>query len=399
MPTTQEIIAQTEKYGAHNYKPLPVVISRAEGAWVWDCEGKKYLDFLSAYSAVNQGHVHPAIVEAFSQQVGRITLTSRAFHNDQLGPFLQEICELSGMEMALPMNTGAEAVETAVKTARKWGYTKKKVAENQAEIICCTGNFHGRTTTVVSFSSDEQYKEGFGPFTPGFKLIPFGDIKAFEQAIGPNTVAFLVEPIQGEAGVVVPPEGYLKRVREICTQNNILLMLDEIQTGLGRTGKMFCFEHEGIRPDVLMLGKAISGGMLPVSVVLASSEALSVFRPGDHGSTFGGCPVGCAVARAALKVIVQEKLPQRSAELGAAFKKKLETLVGDKIELVRGKGLFLAAVLKQSAGTARSYCEQLMEKGLLCKETHENIIRFAPPLVIEEKDLDWAFERIKEVLG
>jgi ornithine--oxo-acid transaminase len=399
MPSSKEIIAQTEKFGAHNYKPLPVVISRAEGAWVWDCEGKKYLDFLAAYSAVNQGHMHPAIVKAFSEQVGRVTLTSRAFHNDQLGPFLQEICELSGMEMALPMNTGAEAVETAVKTARKWGYTKKKVAADQAEIICCTGNFHGRTTTVVSFSSDEQYKEGFGPFTPGFKLIPFGDVDAFEQAIGPNTVAFLVEPIQGEAGVVVPPDGYLKRVRDLCTKNNILLMLDEIQTGLGRTGKMFCFEHEGIRPDVLMLGKAISGGMLPVSVVLASREALSVFRPGDHGSTFGGCPIGCAVARAALKVIVEEKLAQRSAELGAAFKKKLETLVGGKVGLVRGKGLFLAAVLDKSAGSARSYCEQLMEKGLLCKETHENIIRFAPPLVIEQKDLDWAFEQIQEVLG
>jgi ornithine--oxo-acid transaminase len=399
MPSSEEIIEITEKYGARNYKPLPVVISRAEGAWVWDCEGKKYLDFLSAYSAVNQGHRHPVIVGAMKEQLDRVTLTSRAFHNDQLGPFLEEICKLSGMEMALPMNTGAEAVETAVKMARKWGYTSKKVAENQAEIVCCTDNFHGRTITVVSFSSDEQYKEGFGPYTPGFKLIPFGDVEAFEKSIGPNTVAFLVEPIQGEAGVVVPPDGYLKRVRDICTKNNILLMLDEIQTGLGRTGRMFCFEHEGIRPDVLMLGKAISGGLFPVSVVLASREALSVFRPGDHGSTFGGCPIGCAVARAALRVIVEDKLPQRSAELGAAFSKKLETLVGAKVELVRGRGLFLAVVLKKAAGPARAYCEQLLEKGLLCKETHENIIRFAPPLVIDQKDLDWAFERIKEVLG
>jgi ornithine--oxo-acid transaminase len=399
MPTSKEIIGITETYGAHNYKPLPVVISKAEGAWVWDCEGKKYLDFLSAYSAVNQGHRHPAIVKAFKEQVDRVTLTSRAFHNDQLGPFLKEICELSGMEMALPMNTGAEAVETAVKTARKWGYTKKKVADNQAEIVCCAGNFHGRTTTVVSFSSDEQYQQGFGPFTPGFTLIPFGDAQAFERAIGPNTVAFLLEPIQGEAGVVVPPDGYIKRVRDVCTQNHILLMLDEIQTGLGRTGKMFCYQHEGIHPDVLMLGKAISGGMLPVSVVLSSREILGVFRPGDHGSTFGGCPIGCAVARAALKVIVEEKLSLRSAELGAAFSKKLETLVGTKVELVRGKGLFLAVVLKKTAGSARSYCEKLMEKGLLCKETHENIIRFAPPLVISQKDLDWAFERIREVLG
>jgi ornithine--oxo-acid transaminase len=399
MPTSKEIIGITETYGAHNYKPLPVVISKAEGAWVWDCEGKKYLDFLSAYSAVNQGHRHPAIVKAFKEQVDRVTLTSRAFHNDQLGPFLKEICELSGMEMALPMNTGAEAVETAVKTARKWGYTKKKVADNQAEIVCCAGNFHGRTTTVVSFSSDEQYQQGFGPFTPGFTLIPFGDAQAFERAIGPNTVAFLLEPIQGEAGVVVPPDGYLKRVRDVCTQNHILLMLDEIQTGLGRTGKMFCYQHEGIHPDVLMLGKAISGGMLPVSVVLSSREILGVFRPGDHGSTFGGCPIGCAVARAALKVIVEEKLSLRSAELGAAFSKKLETLVGTKVELVRGKGLFLAVVLKKTAGSARSYCEKLMEKGLLCKETHENIIRFAPPLVISQKDLDWAFEGIRDVLG
>jgi ornithine--oxo-acid transaminase len=399
MSKTAQIIEQNERHGAHNYHPLPVVIERAEGVWVHDVEGKRYLDCLAAYSAVNQGHCHPRLVKVMTAQAGRCTLTSRAFHNDQLGAFCEELAAYCGAEAVLPMNTGAEAVETAVKTARKWGYTKKKVADNQAEIVCCAGNFHGRTTTVVSFSSDEQYQQGFGPFTPGFTLIPFGDAQAFERAIGPNTVAFLLEPIQGEAGVVVPPDGYLKRVRDVCTQNHILLMLDEIQTGLGRTGKMFCYQHEGIHPDVLMLGKAISGGMLPVSVVLSSREILGVFRPGDHGSTFGGCPIGCAVARAALKVIVEEKLSLRSAELGAAFSKKLETLVGTKVELVRGKGLFLAVVLKKTAGSARSYCEKLMEKGLLCKETHENIIRFAPPLVISQKDLDWAFERIREVLG
>jgi len=399
MPSSKEIIELTERYGANNYHPLPVVISSAEGAWVFDCEGKKYLDFLSAYSAVNQGHRHPVIIKALKEQADRLTLTSRAFHNDQLGHFLQQACELSGMEMALPMNTGAEAVETAVKAVRKWGYTVKGVEPDSAEIICCDGNFHGRTTTVVSFSSEEQYREGFGPHTPGFKLIPYGDADALEKAIGPNTVAFLVEPIQGEAGVVVPPDDFLGRVREICNRHNVLLALDEIQTGLGRTGKMFCFEHYGIRPDVLMLGKAISGGVLPVSVALASKEIMGVFNPGDHGSTFGGCPIGAAVARAALGVIVDEELPQRAAELGGEFMHKLESLRSGKVELVRGKGLLLAVVLKESAGSARSYCEQLKEKGLLCKETHHNIIRFAPPLVIEKADLDWAFERIKEVLG
>jgi ornithine--oxo-acid transaminase len=398
--SSQEIIEITEKYGANNYHPLPVVISRAAGAWVWDCEGKKYLDFLSAYSAVNQGHCHPAIIRALSEQAGRVTLTSRAFHNDQLGPFLEQVCELSGMEMALPMNTGAEAVETAVKAVRKWGYLKKKVRPDKAEIICCNENFHGRTTTVISFSSEQQYRQGFGPYTPGFKLIPFGEAAALESAIGPDTVAFLVEPIQGEAGVVVPPGGYLQKVREICSRNNVLMVLDEIQTGLGRTGKMFCFEHEGIRPDVLVLGKAISGGVLPVSVVLSSKEILGVFQPGDHGSTFGGCPLGAAVARAALGVLVEERLAERAAELGGRFRARLESLItGGKVEVVRGKGLLLAVVLAKSAGGARDYCEKLMNKGLLCKETHDNIIRFAPPLTIEEKDLDWAFEQIKQVLG
>ncbi len=399
MSKSQEIIEMTEKYGAHNYHPLPVVISRAQGAWVWDCEEKKYLDFLSAYSAVNQGHGHPKILQALRDQAERVTLTSRAFHNDQLGPFLKQVCELADMEMALPMNTGAEAVETAVKAVRKWGYTHKKVAGDQAEIICCNDNFHGRTTTVISFSSDEQYRDGFGPHTPGFKLIPFGDAEALEAAIGPNTVAFLVEPIQGEAGVVVPPEGYLKKVREICDRHGVLLVLDEIQVGLARTGKMFCFEHDGIRPDMLILGKALSGGVLPVSMVLSSKEVLGVFKPGDHGSTFGGCPIGCAVARAAIEVLIEEGLVQRAAELGAKFAERLASLRGNKVESVRGRGMLLAVVLKESAGAARGYCEQLMEKGLLCKETHQNVIRFAPPLVIDEKDLDWAFDRIREVLG
>ena len=399
MPASSEIIEITEKYGAHNYHPLPVVIERALGAWVWDCEGKKYLDFLSAYSAVNQGHCHPRIIQALKDQADRVTLTSRAFHNDQLGPFLQELCELVGMDVALPMNTGAEAVETAIKAARKWGYQHKHVAADQAEIICCADNFHGRTTTVVSFSTEEQYKQGFGPFTPGFVIVPYGDAAALEKAIGPNTVGFLFEPIQGEAGVVVPPAGYLARARALCDQHKVLFMADEIQTGLGRTGKLLCCEHDGVRPDVLILGKAISGGVMPVSAVLASQEVMDVFRPGDHGSTFGGCPIGCAVARAALAVLVDEKLAERAMELGGRFQTRLEGLIGEKVESVRGRGLLLAAVLSKKAGPARKYCVELMERGLLCKETHENIIRFAPPLIIEQKDLDWAFEQIAEVLG
>ncbi len=399
MSKSQEIIQITEKYGAHNYHPLPVVIERAQGAWVWDCEGKKYLDFLSAYSAVNQGHCHPRIIKALKDQADRVTLTSRAFHNDRLGPFLKELCELTGFEMALPMNTGAEAVETAVKAARKWGYTVKGVSQDKAEIICCMDNFHGRTTTVISFSSEEQYKQGFGPFTPGFKLVPYDDAEALAAAIDSNTVGFLVEPIQGEAGVVVPTDGYLKKVRDICSQNNVLFIADEIQTGLGRTGKLLCCEHEGVVPDMLILGKAISGGVLPVSAVLSSREVMGVFRPGDHGSTFGGCPIGSAVASEALKVLVEEKLIDRAALLGGEFQAKLESLVGAKVEKIRGKGLLLAAVLRDDAGPARGYCEKLMERGLLCKETHDNIIRFAPPLVISQDDLSWAFEQIKEVLG
>ncbi len=399
MPTSKQIIDVTEQYGAHNYHPLEVVIAKAEGAWVWDCEGKKYLDFLSAYSAVNQGHCHPKIIQALKDQADKVTLTSRAFHNDQLGPFLEQLCELTGFDMALPMNTGAEAVETAIKAARKWGYTVKGVPADQAEIIVCANNFHGRTTTIVSFSTEEQYKRGFGPFAPGFKIVPYGDAKAFEDALGPNTVGFLVEPIQGEAGVVVPPDGYLGCTRDLCRDNSVLFMADEIQTGLGRTGKLLCCEHDGVKPDVLILGKAISGGVLPVSAVLGSKEVMGVFKPGDHGSTFGGCPIGCAVARAALEVLVDEGLVDRAAEQGAKFKARLEGLVGPKVELVRGRGLLLAAVLKQDAGQAREYCERLAERGLLCKETHGHIIRFAPPLVISEADLDWAFEQIAAVLG
>jgi ornithine--oxo-acid transaminase len=399
MPSSQEIIALTEEYGAHNYHPLPVVVARAEGAWVWDCEGKKYLDFLSAYSAVNQGHCHPTIVQALKEQVGRVTLTSRAFHNDQLGPFTRELCSLCGFPKALPMNSGAEAVETALKMARKWGEKVKGVPAGQAEIICCADNFHGRTISIVSFSTDAQYRDGFGPFTPGFVVVPYGDAGALERAITPNTVGFLVEPIQGEAGVVVPPEGYLRRARELCSRARVLLMADEIQTGLGRTGKLFCFEHEGVRPDVLILGKALSGGVLPVSAVLASEEAMGVFQPGDHGSTFGGNPLACAVARAAIRVLQEERLAERSARLGESFRARLEGLKGARIAQVRGRGLLLAVVLTPAAGPARPYCERLMQRGLLCKETHQNVIRFAPPLVISEADLEHAFLHIQAVLG
>jgi len=397
MANTQEIIDITERYCAHNYKPLPVVLSRAEGIWVWDPEGTRYLDFLSAYSAVNQGHRHPAIMAALAEQAGRITLTSRAFHSDQLGPFLKELVELCGMEMALPMNTGAEAVETAIKTARKWGYTKQGVRENKAKIIVCNENFHGRTTTIISFSSDPLYKENFGPFTPGFELIPYGDIGALAGAVDEDTVAFLVEPIQGEAGVVVPPEGYLREARRICTENNVLLMLDEIQTGLGRTGRMFAYEYEGIRPDVLIVGKALGGGVIPISAVVSSEEILGVFRPGEHGSTFGGNPLACAVARAAMRVLVEDRLAERSFELGQYFMERLVEICGDKAAEVRGKGLLIGVQLKPGGETARTICERLKEEGLLCKETHEHTVRFAPPLVIEREEIDWALERIARV--
>jgi ornithine--oxo-acid transaminase len=395
---TQNYVALEDRYNAHNYQPLDVVITRGEGVWVWDVEGRKYLDCLAAYSALNQGHCHPRIVQAMVEQAPRLALTSRAFRNDQLPLLAQELCELTGYEMMLPMNSGTEAVETAIKTVRKWGYEVKGVPDDRAEIIACTGNFHGRTITIVSFSSEEQYRDGFGPFMPGFKLIPYGDTGALERAITPHTVAFFVEPIQGEGGVVIPPEGYIRRVREICTHHNVLMVADEIQTGLGRTGKLLACEHEGVRPDVVTLGKALSGGMYPVSAVLSSREVLGVFRPGDHGSTFGGNPLACVVAREALKVIVDEHLCERSAELGEYLMARLREIQSRHVALVRGKGLFVGIVLKPQARGARRFCEALKERGVLAKDTHGNVIRLAPPLVITQEELDWALERIEEVL-
>jgi len=395
---TQEYIALEETYGAHNYRPLDVVICRAQGVWMWDVEGRRYMDFLSAYSAVNQGHCHPRLLRALTEQAGRLTLTSRAFRNDQLPLLEKELCELTGYEMVLLMNSGAEAVETALKAARKWGYTVKGVPADRAEVIVCAGNFHGRTITIISFSSEPQYREGFGPLTPGFVTIPYGDARALEEAITPHTVAFLVEPVQGEGGVIVPPAGYLRQVREICTRHRVLLMADEIQTGLGRCGKLLACDWEGVRPDVLILGKALSGGFYPVSAVLASREVLGVFRPGDHGSTFGGNPLGCAVAREALRVIVEEKLPERAAELGAYLLGRLSRLESEYIREVRGKGLLVGIELKAEAGGARRFCEALQERGMLCKETHEHVIRLAPPLVVTREELDWALEQVEAVL-
>jgi len=392
---TRDFVQLENEYGAHNYHPLDVVIERAEGVWVYDVEGRRYLDCLAAYSAVNQGHCHPKILEALIEQARKVTLTSRAFRNDQLPLFYKELHELTGFDMALPMNTGAEAVETAIKTARKWGYRIKGIAQDKAEIIVCANNFHGRTTTILSFSSDAQYREGFGPFTPGFKVIPFGDAEALQNAITPNTCAFLVEPIQGEAGILLPPEGFLKEASDICRQNRVLLMADEIQSGLGRTGKLFAYMHEGIRPDVVIVGKALSGGFYPVSAVLASWEIMRVYQPGDHGSTFGGNPLGCAVARAALRVLAEEKLPERSAELGAYFLGLLQTLHSPYLKEVRGKGLWIGIELH---GAARPFCEALREVGILCKETHDRVIRIAPPLVIKREEIDWAFERIQKVM-
>jgi ornithine--oxo-acid transaminase len=388
-------IALDETYSAHNYHPLDVVVERAEGVWVYDVDGNKYLDCLSAYSAVNQGHCHPAILAAAQEQMHRVTLTSRAFRNDQMGPFLQALCQLTGYEMALPMNTGAEAVETALKSARKWGYKVKGVPHNQAEIIVCQGNFHGRTTTIVGFSSEEQYREDFGPFTPGFVMIPYGDADALKNAITPNTVAFLVEPIQGEGGVILPAAGFLKQAAEICAEHNVLLVADEIQTGLGRTGKLFACDHEGVRPDMVIIGKALSGGFYPVSAVVADRKILGLFKPGDHGSTFGGNPLGAAVGRAALQVLVDEGLVGRSQELGDYFKGRLQRLESEHIKEVRGQGLFIGVELHTKA---RRFCEALQTRGILCKETHENVIRFAPPLVISKAEIDWALTQIEPVL-
>ena len=392
---TQEFIQLEEQYGAHNYHPLDVVIDRAQGCWVYDVEGKKYLDCLAAYSAVNQGHCHPKILNALVDQAHKVTLTSRAFRNDQLPLLLEQLHELTGFDMTLPMNSGAEAVETAVKAARKWGHKVKGIPDGKAEIIVCANNFHGRTVTIVGFSTDEQYRDGFGPFTPGFKIIPYGDAAALRGAMTPNTCAFLVEPIQGEAGIVIPPAGFLKEAAAICRQNRVLLIADEIQSGLGRTGKLFAYMHEGIRPDAIIVGKALSGGFYPVSAVLASKEILGVFHPGDHGSTFGGNPLACAVARAALRVLIEEKLPERSAELGGYFLEKLRTLRSPDLKEVRGRGLWIGIELHSPA---RPYCEALKEEGLLCKETHDRVIRIAPPLVITREEIDWAFERIKKVI-
>lgn len=395
----QDYIALEERYGAHNYCPLDVVLTRGEGVWVWDVEGKKYLDCLAAYSAVSQGHCHPRLVKAMVEQACRLTITSRAFRNDQLPLLEKELCELLGYEMMLPMNSGSEAVETAIKAARKWGYTVKGVANDRAEIIVCDGNFHGRTITIITFSSVEQYRSGFGPLTPGFKSIPYGDASALEAAITPNTVAFLVEPIQGEGGVIVPPEGYLRQAREICTAHNVLFIADEIQSGLGRTGKMLACEHEGVRSDVVILGKALSGGMYPVSAVLASREVLGVFKPGDHGSTYGGNPLACAVAREAVRVVIEEKLCERAAELGDYLMAELRKIKSPYVAHYRGKGLWVGIVLKAEAGGARRFCEALMGKGVLAKETHKTVIRLAPPLVITQEEIDWMLERLRDVLA
>jgi ornithine--oxo-acid transaminase len=395
---TQEFIDLEDQFGAHNYKPLDVVLCRGKGIWVWDVEGNKYLDCLSAYSAVNQGHCHPRILKALKEQAEQLTLVSRAFRNDQLGPFYREICELTRSHTVLPMNSGAEAVESALKAVRKWGYEVKQVPADQAEIIVCANNFHGRTLTIVGFSTEEQYRQGYGPFTPGFKIIPFGDAEALEQAITPNTVGFLVEPIQGEGGVIVPPTGYLKDARRICDDNNVILILDEIQTGLGRTGKLFAEEHDGIESDLTIVGKALSGGCYPVSAVLSNKEVLGVFKPGDHGSTFGGNPLACAVAREALKVLVEEKLIENSAELGAYFMDRLREIASPHVKEIRGKGLMIGVELHPQAGGARRFCEALQTKGLLCKETHEHVLRLAPPLIIQKPEIDWALERIADVL-
>ncbi len=398
MPNAQDFITLEDRYGAHNYHPLDVVITRADGAWVWDVEGKKYMDFLAAYSAVNQGHCHPRLVKVMAEQMCRVALTSRAFRNDQLGPFCKEICELTGFDRVLPMNTGAEAVETAIKAARKWGYTVKGIEEDRAKILVFAGNFHGRTTTIVSFSSDEEYRYGFGPFTPGFEILPYGDIEAVRAAMDSDVCAVMIEPIQGEAGIVAPPEGFLRQLRELTNEYNALLVCDEIQSGLGRTGTLFAYEHEGIRPDIVIIGKALSGGMYPVSAILADDEVMGVFHPGEHGSTYGGNPLGAAVAREALKVLIEERMVERSAELGEYFMEKIRAIGSDHVETVRGKGLWIGIVLKESAGGARRFCEALQDEGMLCKETHETVIRVAPPLTVTKADIDWAVSKLEKVL-
>ncbi|HSG41945.1 MAG TPA: ornithine--oxo-acid transaminase [Anaerolineales bacterium] len=396
---TKDFIEIEEKYGAHNYHPLDVVIEKGKGVWVYDVDGKKYLDCLSAYSAVNQGHVHPEILNALVEQVKKVTLTSRAFRNDQLPLLYKELSEMTGYEMSLPMNSGAEAVETALKLARKWAYQVKGVPRHQAEIIVADGNFHGRTISIISFTSEPLYRDDFGPFTPGFISVKYGDASAIEKAITPNTAAVMLEPIQGEGGVIIPPDGYLKQVAEICKKNNLLFMADEIQTGLARTGKLFACEYEDVRADVMIVGKALSGGFYPVSAVLADKDILGLFTPGEHGSTFGGNPLGAAVARAALKVIRDEKLVERSYELGEYFKEQLAEIPSPHVKEVRGKGLLIGVELKPEAGGARRFCEAMQERGILAKETHDHVIRFAPPLVIDKETIDWALPSIREVLN
>ena len=395
----QHYIELEEKFGAHNYKPLDVVLSRGQGVWVWDVKGDKYLDCLSSYSAVNQGHCHPKIIQTMIDQAQELTLTSRAFRNNQLGPLYEELCALTNSHKVLPMNSGAEAVETAIKVVRKWGYQIKGVAEDQAEIIVCRNNFHGRTITIVGFSTEESSRAGFGPFTPGFKIVPFGDADALEAAITEHTVGFLAEPIQGEAGVIIPPPGYLKEIRSICTKHRITLILDEIQTGLGRTGTMLAEEHEEIEADLTLVGKALAGGCYPISAVLSNTEVMSVLQPGEHGSTFGGNPLACAVARTALKVLVEEDMIGNAARMGDYFLQGLKRIDIPLLKEVRGRGLLIGVELLPEAGNARTYCEALMAAGILCKETHDHIIRFAPPLIITKKEIDWALDRIESVFS
>ena len=395
---TQDYIRLAEAHSARNYLPLPVVLATGDGVWVEDVEGKRYLDMLASYSALNQGHRHPKILAAMQAQMGRLCLTSRAFHHDMFGPFCKTVTEACGMDQVLLMNTGAEAVETAIKLSRRWGYTEKGVLGGKAEIIVCDGNFHGRTTTIVGFSSEKLYNDGFGPFTPGFKMIPYNDVPALERAITPNTVAFLVEPIQGEAGIRVPKDGFLRIAREVCTRNNVLLMTDEIQTGLGRTGRLFCYEYDGIKPDVLIVGKALGGGCFPVSGALASKELMSVFTPGNDGSTFGGNPLACAVGKAAVEVIIEEKLPENSYKMGEYLRGEMARMNSPHVAEIRGKGLLIGVDIRPESGPARGFCEKLMGLGVLAKETHGTVIRFAPPLIITKSDIDWALERIAQVL-
>ncbi|MCX7880636.1 MAG: ornithine--oxo-acid transaminase [Ignavibacteria bacterium] len=392
----QDYIELENLYGAHNYHPLDVVINRAEGCWVYDVEGKRYLDCLSAYSAVNQGHCHPRILKAFVEQATKVTLTSRAFRNDQLPLLYKLLHDLTGYDMALPMNSGAEAVETAIKAARKWGYLIKKIPEGKAEIIACENNFHGRTTTIISFSTEKQYREGFAPYTPGFQIVKYGDIDDLRSKVNENTAAFLVEPIQGEAGIIIPPEGYLSEAEKICKENNILFVVDEIQSGLGRSGKLFAYQYENVRPDMVIIGKALSGGFYPVSAVLGTKEVLGVFKPGDHGSTFGGNPLAAAVAQEALKVLVEEGMIENSYTLGKYFLEQLKKIQNRHIKEVRGKGLWIGIELDTAA---RPYCEKLKDEGLLCKETHEHVIRLAPPLIIKKEEIDWALEKIEKVIN